>query len=519
MKKYFGYIRVSTRRQGMEGVSLQEQKSAVETYASRNNLEIVSWYEEQQTAAKRGRRMFVRMLAALERGAADGVVIHKIDRSARNLRDWADLAELIDRGLDVHFAHDALDLRSRGGRLSADIQAVIASDFIRNLREETRKGFYGRLKQGIYPLAAPNGYRDMGRGKPKEPDPVQAPLVRLAFEFYATGEWSFETLQEELNRRGLRSRSGTAISKNGLTSMFNNPFYTGLIHIRKTNETFEGVHQPLITKALYDRVQRVLRGNRSGGIPWKNDFAFRRLIRCGKCGRVLIGERQKQRYIYYRCHTAGCGGASLNERRVDDRFVELLLVLRFDEQEIRDLRDFIEEERRSAVDDVAAREQSIKLQIAQCAERLTRLTDALIDGLIDKSTFDERKTGLLSDKRELLDRLERVASSPQVADVLTRYLELANMAQQNYGSDIPSEKREAVLSTTSNLIGDGNNPVITLRSPFRELVEYRKFGRCDLHRDEGRTHARKIFDIFVDAANDEVSQRDNGHSNQPPLVA
>ena len=85
-------------------------------------------------------------------------IIHKIDRSARNLKDWSDLGEMIDSGIQVHFVNESLDLHSRGGRLSADIQAVVAADYIRNLREETRKGFYGRIKQGVYPLPAPLGY-------------------------------------------------------------------------------------------------------------------------------------------------------------------------------------------------------------------------------------------------------------------------------------------------------------------------------------------------------------------------
>ena len=63
------------------------------------------------------------------------MIIHKIDRSARNLKDWADLGELIDQGIDVHFANESLDLHSRGGRLSADIQAVVAADYT-CIREE-----------------------------------------------------------------------------------------------------------------------------------------------------------------------------------------------------------------------------------------------------------------------------------------------------------------------------------------------------------------------------------------------
>src|SRR5713226_3465471 len=208
MKQFFAYIRVSTVKQGERGSSLQEQRSAIETYARRHDLTISQWFEEKETAAKRGRRLFSRMLAALESGAADGVIMHKIDRSARNLRDWSDLGELIDRGIAVHFAHESVDLNSRGGRLSADIQAVVAADYIRNLRDEVRKGFFGRLKQGLYPLPAPVGYLDRGRGLPKEADPIKAPLVRTAFELYATGTFSLHQLRAELYQRGLRTRAG-----------------------------------------------------------------------------------------------------------------------------------------------------------------------------------------------------------------------------------------------------------------------------------------------------------------------
>src|SRR6266478_845464 len=215
MNQYFGYIRVSTVKQGEHGVSLLQQREAIERYAQRNNLEIVRWFEEQETAAKQGRALFNEMMKLLRRRSASGVIIHKIDRSARNLRDWADLGELIDQGVEVHFANEALDLTSRGGRLSADIQAVVAADYIRNLREETIKGFYGRLKQGLYPMPAPLGYLDMGGGRPKEIDADKAPLVRKAFELYATGRYNLHGLVEEMYRLGLRNRKGGKVTLNG----------------------------------------------------------------------------------------------------------------------------------------------------------------------------------------------------------------------------------------------------------------------------------------------------------------
>src|SRR5437870_12255448 len=141
-----------------------------------------------ETAAKRGRPVFNQAMKLLRQGKYKGIILHKLDRGARNLKDWAEIGELSDRGVEVHFVNESLDLQSRGGRLSADIQAVVAADYIRNLREETRKGFYGRLKQGFYPLPAPVGYLDCGKGKRKEINPIQGPLVRKVFELYATGK-------------------------------------------------------------------------------------------------------------------------------------------------------------------------------------------------------------------------------------------------------------------------------------------------------------------------------------------
>src|SRR3984885_9695939 len=164
MRQFYGYIRVSTTKQGEQGVSLDQQRAAIEAYAQGHGFELIRWFEEQETAARRGRPVFGEMLRLLKSGRVAGVVIHKIDRSARNLRDWADLGELIDQGISVHFANEALDLNSRGGRLAADIQAIISADFIRNLREETKKGFYGRLKQRLLPRPAPLGYLNCGKG-------------------------------------------------------------------------------------------------------------------------------------------------------------------------------------------------------------------------------------------------------------------------------------------------------------------------------------------------------------------
>ena len=108
MGAVFAYTRVSTVRQGEKGVSLSEQKESITRYGERNGLEITRWFEERESAATTGRPAFSQMLKLLRLGVAKGVIIHKIDRSARNLHDWVDVGKLVDAGVDVHFATESL---------------------------------------------------------------------------------------------------------------------------------------------------------------------------------------------------------------------------------------------------------------------------------------------------------------------------------------------------------------------------------------------------------------------------
>jgi len=470
MKGYFAYIRVSTARQGELGSSLAEQRAAIETYATRQGLSIGEWFEERETAAKLGRTQFNIMMGRLGRREAAGVVIHKIDRSARNLRDWARLGDLMDRGIDVRFAHESLDLGSRGGRLAADIQAVVAADYVRNLRQEIRKGIDGRLKQGLYPLPAPIGYRDCGKAKRKEVDPISGPLVRKAFELYATGHYTVDELRVEMIGRGLRNRRGSPLSLSGMWHLLRQPFYIGLIHIARTGLTYDGVHEPLVPKALFDRCQAILSGRsyiRSG----KHDFAFSRLIKCGGCGRSLIGELQKG-HIYYRCHTISCRGTSLRESDAHAELCRLLSHLTLDEEELRDLGELREEAHATAKDDQAAALAQAKLSLGRCDDLLSRLTDAFLDGTIERDLFETRKAALLAERRGCLDAIN---DPPKEGTRLTllKKLELGNMALQKAEMSISEKVREAVSIVLSNLVADGKQLGFMLLFPFDQLLEER----------------------------------------------
>ena len=472
MKAFYGYIRVSTAKQG-EGVSLPQQKDAIERHAEQNGYHISQWFEERVTAAKRGRPVFANMLKLLKAGKAAGVIIHKIDRSARNLRDWADLIDLSDSGVEVQMATENLDLRSRGGRLSADIQAVVAADYIRNLREETRKGFYGRLKQGFYPLPAPIGYLDRGKAQAKVLDVARAPLVKKAFELYATGRYSLIPLLDELTVLGLRNRAGKPLSMDGLSVLLNNPFYMGLIRIRRTGELYQGVHQPLIPKTLFDRVQRILR-DKTNTRSVKHALTFRRLIRCGSCGYCLIGETQKG-HRYYRCHTRTCPTTGIREELIEKDIISALDAMEMGPEEwvhvLRILAKF-------SVDWAVEKKDAVKacdMRMANIQERLARLTDAYIDRTIDKELFEDRKAALLNERAAVNEQRAIVTSTLRsVPDALREFLELARRAKVLYQVGISEEKRDLLKLLTSNRVMRGKNVVVELSNPFADIANMRK---------------------------------------------
>jgi site-specific DNA recombinase len=492
MQEYIGYIRVSTPRQG-EGVSLEVQSDAISTYAERNNLNVGLWLDEKETAGKRGRPVFNQAMKLLGQRRYRGIILHKLDRGARNLKDWSDIGELVDQGIEVHFVNESLDLQTRGGRLSADIQAVVAADFIRNQKEETRKGLYGRLKQGLYPWRAPLGYADNGKGRVKTIHPIMGPLVKKAFELYGTANYSFETLGTELYRLGLRNRNGSRVTRNGLSTIFNNTFYFGIIHIQKTNQSFSGNHAPLITKSLFDRVKNVLTGKFNGRTQ-RHAFLFRRMLSCGVCGYSLVGERQKG-HVYYRCHGEHLPRASIREEVVENQFIQLLQAIGFSDEEKAYFQSRILKLRESWKTHREIEIRNVRLQLDHLKDRRNRLTDAYLDQILDKTTFEERKNALLLEEKALQESLGRLAQNGNESDKIQKFLELAGNALLSYQKGISEEKREMVSIITSNRSVKEKTPYLKPSIAFQEIANRFENACCDPERSIPRTWNR-LLDVL-----------------------
>lgn len=268
------------------------------------------------------------------------------------------------------------------------------------------------------------------------------------------------------------------------------------MRIRASGETYQGNHEALISKNLFDRVQDILHG-RVGTRVHVHDFPFRRFIRCAACGNALIGELQKGR-VYYRCHTKACVKTSVREDHVASLVDEKLRTLVFSNGEKAQMLARIGELKASWVEHREQEIHRLTLQIDQLTQRLNRTTDAYLEGVLDREAFEERKAALITERRALTDRrADYEANRASVPDELQKFVELAGAAYPLYCGAITTKKRRLLRTVMSNCTLDQKRLDITWQTPFRFIAEREKTTQCAPHREIGRTSALLVDRLFA----------------------
>jgi len=202
------------------------------------------------------------------------------------------------------------------------IKVLMAKNYIDNLQEEVKKGLRTKAALGLYPSFAPLGYVNALGSDGKRiivPDPVLGTLITNLFTWFASGEYSLKSLAKKAYEEGFRFRK----SRNKI------PVTTLHTILRKRGEfdygrtRYRGVHEPLVTEAVWERCQEILDGrHEKKHRKVKHDFAFSGLVRCGHCGCSLVGEMKKGRYVYYHCtgYRGKCPEPYTREETLEDRF-------------------------------------------------------------------------------------------------------------------------------------------------------------------------------------------------------
>jgi DNA invertase Pin-like site-specific DNA recombinase len=230
------YARVSTDKQAEKDLSMPAQLQLMRDYARQHDWTVVEEFLEPGASAITAQRPELqRLLARVKDGEpkVDVVVVHKLDRMARNIEDHVAIRASLKRA-DVRLASVAENVdESVSGQLVENIMASIAQFYSANLGEEARKGMRQKVLKGGWPHKPPRGYvtvrNEDGRGSRLELHRRDSALMRSAFELYATGHYSVKALAQRLANDGLTAKSGRPVAMSYLRRLLANPFYAGRI--------------------------------------------------------------------------------------------------------------------------------------------------------------------------------------------------------------------------------------------------------------------------------------------------
>jgi len=330
--------RVSSREQS-EGYSLDAQDRANYEWAERKGHTIVDSVQYVETASKQKERRRFREI--VNRVCSDtqleGVVFHKVDRASRNLTDLAVL-ERIETEVDkkVFFSSQEFP-QNAAGRLGIGVMGVVSRWYTDNLKEEINKSFRSKVEAGEYPHTPPYGYRIGQNSKGSKlpvPDRKKAQVVRQIFVLMASGDYTLDTLREELLRRGLYfSPRKHRWTRSHLATLLRHRFYIGKILWR--GKVYQGKHRPLVDQRTWERVQEVMDQRRRSKHGVKRRFTYGHgLLKCAQCGYSITAELHKQRYTYYRCAQVSYREHSTKpewvpEPVVEDQVIAMLAKLAF----------------------------------------------------------------------------------------------------------------------------------------------------------------------------------------------
>jgi site-specific DNA recombinase len=357
-------------------------------------------------------------------------------------------------------------------------------------------------------------------------DEERAPLIRLAFELYATGRYSYKALQEKLTEAGLRTRPNgrygeRPVSIYRLGTMLQDRYYLG--YVEWDGIEYEGKHEPLISQELFDRVQRVLLAERRGGNRERTyNHYLKGVVWCDRCKRRLIIMRGKSKsgklYFYYLCRGRqahlGCDLPYFSVAKIAKAVAAHYATVRLPQ-------DFCERATTMMDAAVASKQAtanqlkgSIEKELAELDIREDRYLDLYGEGDLPKAKLNERLKTVHDDRAKLQRQLDALQGELETGRaILVSAMELLDDPKKLYEeAKTPARKVLNKAIFTKLLIDDlGDGPIVTgdeLKEPFATVI-YARRAEAGLERDEVQLAALEAIRVAEDASDGAESSEED----------
>ena len=358
------------------------------------------------------------------------------------------------------------------------IKVLMAKNHNDNLSEETKKGMLEKAEQGMWPSCAPFGYVNVDGENGKKiiiPNPESALVIEKIFEWYVSGLYSIKQVEKKLKEARFVV-DGKQINRphSSVGKMLRNPIYYG--DFLWKGKLYKGSHEPIINKEQWDAAQDLLDtrlGNRRK--KSKHNFAFSGLITCSICGRSLIGELKKGKYIYYRC-----GGRQLNcktipyarEEVFEEKISELLKHLRFEPEVLDWISKALKETRKDQREEHQKAVDRLQKEYNQLDSRIEQMYEDKLDGTISQAFFDKKSGEWRNRQNTILEKIhQHQTESQSFIEEGIKLLELASNAYSMFVKQPAREKRRLLNFMLSNSVWDGKELVVEFKQPFDLFIK------------------------------------------------
>jgi len=490
------YVRVSTKEQAekggeAEGFSIPAQREGCKRKAASLSAAVIEEFVERGESAKTADRPELqRLLEFVTEHPVKYVIVHKVDRLARNRAD--DVAinlALQQAGAELVSVSENID-QTPSGLLLHGIMSSIAEFYSRNLANEVIKGSVQKAKNGGTPGRVPLGYLNVrhftnGREiRTVEVDPERGPLMAWAFDAYVTGEWTIRNLLAELTCRGLTTTPGPKTasrppSDSQLHNLLRHPYYMGLV--RYQGVLYPGKHAQLVTPETWQKVQELLSAkNLAGEKQREHRHYLKGSIYCGQCGSRLIVNHAKGNggtYPYFVCigrqkDKTSCKLRAIRIDLAEEAIAAHYAAVRLPEQELAKLRAFLSEELSKLRADADHERTTQTRRRGKLEAERKKLLEAHYADAIPLDLLKTEQTRITAGIAAAEGRLTEVEADFRKAETnLDRALSLVGDCEAAYREASDAVRRQFNLSFFKRLLIDDEYTVTgELAEPFDLLL-------------------------------------------------
>ena len=479
-KKFFLYARKSTDEPERQVLSIEAQLFELREYAKKEGLNIVREFVESKTAKEPGREIFNDMISRIEEGEAEGIIAWHPDRLARNSVDGGRVIYLIDTGkiATLQFPTFWFDSTPEG-KFMLNIAFGQSKYYVDNLSENIRRGIRQKLRNGIWPAWAPLGYVNDKEKRCIVIDKQKAKLIKKAFELYATGEYPLSSIRKKINLAGLVGKKGKLLSVSNYQYMLKNPIYYGVI--RYNGELYDGKHEPIITKKLFDTVQEVMKRKSKPKGRTLKPYVYRGFFHCGECGCFITTETQKG-HNYLRCtkRKNPCSQKYTREEIITSQGQEEIKKVSLSSAWVDACVQELEKERTQTKQAEGSFVLKLRNESIEIEQKLDSLLDLQLSGALSQEEYVAKKTKLLNQK---IDISEKITASTQKSDnrfePLLNFLKATNQAEKIAAQENPERIRDFLKKIGSNFHIAERTLVCELKKPLRVAQKWHSVSLCD----------------------------------------